>query len=68
MVLTDSNTMTGTTSSPMYGWISGSTAGATGVLNVVPDSNAVPVTAIKLAGDVGCATVLTHCSGATCIP
>ncbi len=68
MVLTDSNTMTGTTSFPITGYIFGSTAGATGVLNVVPDSDAVPITMIKLDGDIPCSEVLTHCTGATCIP
>ncbi len=68
MVLTDANTISGTTSFPINGYIFGSTDGATGVLNVVPNSSAVPVTLIKLPGDVPCATVLTHCTGATCVP
>ncbi len=68
MVMTDANTITGTSSFPTTGYIFGSDSGATGNLNVVPSSNAVPVTAIKLAGDVPCATVLTHCTGAACVP
>ncbi len=68
MVVTDPNTNTGTTAFPTTGWIFGSTAGATGTLNVQPASDNVPVTAIKLTGDVPCSTVLTHCSGATCVP
>ena len=68
MVLTNATTNIGTTSFPNTGYIFGSTAGATGALNVVPDSSAVPVTAIKLTGDVPCATVLTHCTGAACVP
>ena len=68
MVLTDANTISGTTSFPINGYIFVSTDGATGVLNVVPISSAVPVTLIKLPGDVPCATVLTHCAGATCVP
>jgi hypothetical protein len=38
------------------------------VLNIAPSSNGLPVTMIKLAGDVDCATVLTHCTGAECVP
>ena len=68
MVMTDANTITGNSSFPTTGYIFGSDSGATGILNVVPNSNAVPVTAIKLAGDVPCATVLTHCTGAACVP
>ncbi len=68
MVLTNATTNIGTTSFPTVGYIFGSTAGATGALNVVPDSSAVPVTAIKLTGNVPCATVLTHCTGAACTP
>jgi hypothetical protein len=68
MKLTNATTNTGTTAFPTTGFIFGSTAGATGTLNVVPDSSAVPVTAIKLAGNVPCTTVLTHCSGAACTP
>jgi hypothetical protein len=68
MVMTDANTITGTSSFPTTGYIFGSDSGEPGNLNVVPSSNAVPVTAIKLAGDVPCSTVLTHCTGAACVP
>jgi hypothetical protein len=70
MVLQNATTTSGQTSFPSNGYIFGTTYGATGKgeLNVTPDPAVVNVTAIKLAGDVPCATVLTHCTGATCIP
>ncbi len=68
MVLTNETTINGNSNFSMNGYQFGSTAGWTGTFNVIPDSTAVPVTAIKLEGNVPCTTVLTHCTGATCVP
>jgi hypothetical protein len=40
----------------------------TGDFTVTPDSDAIPVTLVKLDGDVDCATVLTHCANTPCVP
>jgi hypothetical protein len=42
--------------------------GDMGVLTVTPSSNAIAVNLIKLTGTVSCSTVLTHCTGASCVP
>ena len=60
--LSDATTITGTASFSSTGTVFGSDNPilTSGNINVTPSSNAVPFTATKLAGDVGCAEVLSH--------
>jgi hypothetical protein len=68
MTIQNPTSIIGSIDLSMVGYWFGSTAGATGEFSVMPDSTAVPITLIKLAGDVSCSEVLTHCAGATCVP
>jgi hypothetical protein len=72
MTLTNASTLAGTLDFTDTGYIFGNSLyqleppGST--LNITPSVNPISMSAIKLAGDVPCSTVLTHCTGATCSP
>jgi hypothetical protein len=68
MKLTDLTTTSGTVSFPTTGYVFGSEAGASGNLSVATDTDTVPVTAIKLPGDVPCSEVIAHCAAVPCTP
>jgi hypothetical protein len=68
MILTESATNTGTANVSLVGFMFGCTDGTMGPFNITPSSTAVPVTLVRLLGDVSCSEVLTHCTGPTCVP
>jgi hypothetical protein len=59
MVLTNATTNTGTTNFSTAGYVFGTDSTGVGPLSVTPPAN-VPVTSIKLAGNVSCATILAN--------
>jgi len=58
--LKDANTITGTTSFTTTGTVFGSDNPilSSGMINVTPDSTAIPLTSTRLMGDVACADVV----------
>jgi hypothetical protein len=67
--LTNATTVNGALDFTVVGYIYGN--GFTPVsdnLSITPNTSLVSISAIKLSGAVPCATVLQHCTGATCAP
>ncbi len=69
MTLTNASTQSGAMNLAVVGYLYGSSLTAVSSdLSITTTPNPVSMTAIKLTGNVPCATVLQHCSGATCVP
>ncbi len=67
MTLTNASTQSGAMNLAVVGYLYGSSLTAVSSdLSITTTPNPVSMTAIKLTGNVPCATAISHCSSGTC--